>query len=165
MVYGVLTPDTAASVAAQLLALDATGSSRVQMHLACPDGDLGAVFTLVDTLDLMRATVCAVVTGEIGGAALAVLAAAGQRTAYPHARFRLIEPRVDDISGTADEVVGQASRHLQMLEDLIVRLAEVTGKPRSVIERDLNEGRLLSATQAVEYGLVHDVVGENPEPK
>lgn len=159
MVHGVLTPDTASSVAAQLLALGAMGSSRVQMHLACPDGDLGAVFTLVDTLDLMRVTVCAVVTGELGGAALGVLAAARQRTAYPHARFRLIEPRVDDISGTADEIVGQASRHLQMLEDLILRLAEVTGKPRSEIERDLSEGRMLSAAQAVEYGLIQEVVG------
>jgi ATP-dependent Clp protease protease subunit len=159
MVHGVLTPDTASSVAAQLLALDATGSSRIQMHLACPDGDLGAVFTLVDTLDMMRVTVSAVVTGEIGGAALGVLAAARQRSAYPHARFRLVEPTVDDISGTADEIVGQAGRHLRMLEDLVLRLAEVTGRPRPEIEHDLSEGRMLSARQAVEYGLIHEVVG------
>lgn len=159
LVQGPLTPATASSVAAQLLALDAMGTSRIQLHLACPDGDLGAVFTLVDTLDLIRVTVSAVVTGEIGGAALGVLAAAGQRTAYPHARFRLVEPTVDEVSGTADEIVGQASRHLQMLEDLILRLADVTGKPRSVIESDLSQGRVLSAREAMAYGLVEKVVG------
>jgi len=159
MVHGLLTPDIASSVAAQLLALDITGDGRIQMHLACPDGDLGAVFTLVDTLDMMRVPVSAVVTGELGGAALGVLAAARQRAAYPHAQFRLVEPRVDDISGTADEIVGQAGRHLQMLEDLVLRLAEVTGRSRSEIEHDLSEGRMLSADQAVEYGLIQEVLG------
>lgn len=161
MLRGVLIPDTASSVAAQLLTLGGMSSDPVQIHLACPDGDLGAVFTVMDALDLVRVPVCAVVTGEIGGAALGVLAAAGRRTAYPHARFRLAEPRVDQVSGTADELLGQASRHLRMLEDLIVRLAEVTGNPRSQIETDLSEGRTLSADQAVAYGLIQEVVGSN----
>jgi ATP-dependent Clp protease protease subunit len=160
MLHGTITPSVASNAAAQLLALESMGSSRIRLHLACPDGDLGGVFALVDTLDLMRVTVAAVVTGEIGGAALGVLAAAKQRAAYPHARFRLAEPRVDDVSGTADQVVGQASRHLQMLEDLILRLAEVTGKPRSRVETDLSDGRLLSAQEALEYGLIQEIVGD-----
>ncbi len=159
MLQGLISPQAASSAAAQLLALEAMGSSRIRLHLACPDGDLGAVFALVDTLDLMRVTVCGVVTGELGGAALGVLAATKQRTAYRHARFRLAEPRVDDVSGTADQIVGQASRHLQMLEDLILRLADVTGKPRSQLETDLSDGRLLSAPEALEYGLIDEVVG------
>ncbi|MGH3655912.1 MAG: ATP-dependent Clp protease proteolytic subunit [Micromonosporaceae bacterium] len=162
MVHGVLTPAAASTVAAQLLALDAAGSSRIRLHLASPDGDLGAAFALVDALDLMRATVLAVVTGEVGGATLAVLAAAKQRTAYPHARFRLAEPRVDEVSGTADQIVGQASQHLQMLEDLILRLVDVTGRSRPQVETDLSDGKLLSAADAVEYGLISEVVGRTP---
>ncbi|MGH3661369.1 MAG: ATP-dependent Clp protease proteolytic subunit [Micromonosporaceae bacterium] len=161
LVHGPLTPNVASGVAAQLLTLEAMGSSRIRLHLTSPDGDLGAVFALVDAMDLMRVTVCAVVTGELGGAALGVLAAAGQRMAYPHARFRLAEPRVKDLNGTADQVVGQASRHLQMLEDLIVRLVELTGNPRPQVENDLSDGRLLTAEQAVEYGLIDEVVGPN----
>mgnify|MGYP001950052187 CR=1 FL=1 len=159
MVRGMLTPDLASSVVGQVLALEATGADAITLHLASPDGDLAAVFTLIDTLDLTRAEVTAVATGEIGGAALGVLAAANRRTAYPHARFRLAEPRVDEVSGTPDQVVGQASRHLQMLEDLILRLSAITGKRRSQVEYDLSDGRLLSAEQAVEYGLIHEVVG------
>ncbi|MQA27455.1 MAG: ATP-dependent Clp protease proteolytic subunit [Micromonosporaceae bacterium] len=159
MAHGLLTPALASDVAAQLLTLDAAGSEPVRLHLTCPDGDLGAAFALVDALDLMRASVRAVATGEVGGAALAVLAAAKERAAYPHARFRLAEPRVDDVSGTANEIVGEASRHLRMLEDLILCLADVTGRPRSRIETDLSDGRLLSAEQALEYGLLHEIVG------
>lgn len=159
MAHGPLTSALASELAAQLLTLDASGADPIRLHLSCPDGDLGAAFAVVDAVELARAPVHAVVTGEVGGAALAVLTAAKQRAAYPHARFRLAEPRVDEVSGTADEVVGQASRHLRMLEDLIVRLAELTGKRRSEIETDLSDDQLLTADQAREYGLIQQIVG------
>ena len=55
-------------------------------------------------IDAVQAPVHAVVTSEVGGAALAVLAAADRRSALAHARIRLSEPRVGTVSGTADEV-------------------------------------------------------------
>lgn len=158
MLHGPLTSDVASRTVAQLLALDG-GAEPVRLHLSCPDGELDAVFALVDGVELMRTPVHAVVTGELGGAALGLLAAAARRVAYRHARFRLAEPRVADVTGTADQIVGQASRHLQLLEELIVRLAEVTGKPRSRVETDFSDGKLLSAPDAVEYGLISEIVG------
>ncbi|MGH3645840.1 MAG: ATP-dependent Clp protease proteolytic subunit [Micromonosporaceae bacterium] len=159
MLHGPITSDAASGIVAQLLALDGTSTEPVRLHLSGPDGELDAVFALVDAVELMRAPVHAVVTGELGGAALGVLAAARERAAYRHARFRLAEPRVADVTGTADQIVGQASRHLQLLEELIVRLAEMTGRPRSRVETDLSDGRLLSATDALEYGLIQQIVG------
>jgi ATP-dependent Clp protease protease subunit len=64
------------------------------------------------------------------------------------------------VSGTADEVAAAAGRHLRELEEVIVRLAEVTGQPRSRIEDDLSAGRMLTAEQAREYGLIDDIVGQ-----
>ena len=46
------------------------------------------------------------------------------------------------------------------LEELAVRLAEVTGQPRSRVEDDLSAGRVLSAAEAQEYGLVDEIVGK-----
>ena len=100
---------------------------------------------MVDAVDAMRAPLHAVVTGEAGGAAVAVLAAAGRRMAYRHARIRLAEPRSATVSGTADEVAAAAGRYLRELEELAVRLAEVTGQPRSRVEDDLSAGRMLTA--------------------
>ncbi|MGH3712052.1 MAG: ATP-dependent Clp protease proteolytic subunit [Micromonosporaceae bacterium] len=158
MVHGPVTSEVASRTVAQLLALDG-GAEPVRLHLSAPDGELDAVFALVDGVELMRTPVHAVVTGELGGAALGVLTAVTRRTAYPHARFRLAEPRVAEVTGTADQIVGQASRHLQLLEELIIRLAEVTGTPRSRVETDLSDGRLMSAAEAVEYGLIQEITG------
>jgi ATP-dependent Clp protease protease subunit len=160
MLNGPLTSAAASQAAAALLTLDALGTEPVQLHLSAPDGDLNAAFAVVDAVDAMRAPLHATVTGEAGGAAIAVLAAAGRRLAYRHARIRLAEPRAASVAGTADEVAAAAGRYLRELEELAVRLAEVTGQPRSRVEDDLSAGRVLSAAEAQEYGLVDEIVGK-----
>ena len=54
-----------------------------------------------------------------------------------------------------------AGQYLRELEELAVRLATATGQPRSRIEDDLSAGRVLTAEQAVEYGLLDEIVGPN----
>lgn len=177
---GPVTPQSASTAAAALLTLDAMDAGGtpagfaapaaapasggradrpepVHLHLAAPDGDLDAVFTVIDAIDSMRAPVYAVATGEVGGAAVGVLAAAHRRIAYPHARFRLAEPAVADLKGTADDVAAAAGSHLRALEDLLVRVARATGQPRSRVEDDFGAVRLLDAGQAREYGLIDEV--------
>lgn len=175
---GAVTAASAGTAAATLLSLDlATGGARptgfgehpaerddggaapVQLHVAAPDGDLEAVLALIDAVDNMRAPVHAFATAEIGGAAVGVYAAAPRRLAYPHARFRLAEPNLAGMAGTADDVTSAAGRHLRALEDLVLRVAEATGQPRSRVEDDFGAGRLLDAAQAREYGLVHEIHG------
>jgi ATP-dependent Clp protease, protease subunit len=159
LLQGPLTGAAATRAGATLLTLDALNSEPVRLHLATPDGDLAAVFALVDVLDTLRAPVHAVVTAEVGGGAVGVLVAAGSRSAYPHARIRLAEPRADGLAGTADEVAAAAGRYLRELEELVLRIAEVTGQPRSRVEDDLSAGRLLTASDAKSYGLVDEIVG------
>lgn len=172
---GPLTTSSAGTAAATLLTLDvADGGAAptgfapdppatpgqpgpVQLHLAAADGDLDAVFTVIDAIEGMRAPVHVVATGEVGGAAVGVLAAADRRLAYPHARFRLAEPDVAGLRGTADDVAAAAGRHLRALEDLVVRVAQVSGQPRSRVEDDFSTVRLLDAAQARDYGLIDEV--------
>jgi ATP-dependent Clp protease protease subunit len=160
MLRGSLTGAVATQAAAALLTLDALGAEPVHLHLACPDGDLAATFAVIDAIDAMRSPVYAVVTSQVGGAAVAVLAAADRRTAYPHARIRLTEPRAAGLTGTADEVAAAAGQHLRELEEVIVRVTDVTGQPRSRVEDDLSIGRNLTAAEARDYGLIQSVVGD-----
>ncbi len=160
---GQLTGSVASQAAAALLTLDALGGEPVQLHLAAPEGELAAAFAVVDAIDAMRAPLHAVVTTQVGGAAVAVLAAANRRLAYRHARIRLAEPWAATVAGTADEVAAAAGQYLRELEELVVRLAEVTGQPRSRIEDDLSSGRTLTVEQAREYGLIDDIVGQRPD--
>ncbi|GAA1819859.1 ATP-dependent Clp protease proteolytic subunit [Planosporangium flavigriseum] len=144
--------------AATLLTLDGLGAEPVRLHLNTPSGELSAVFAVVDAIDVMRTPVHATVIGELGGAAVGVYAAANRRLAYPHARFRLVEPASEGVNGTADEVAAAAGRYLRALEDLVVRVVQATGRPRSRVEDDFSVGRVMSAVEAHEYGLVDEIV-------
>jgi ATP-dependent Clp protease, protease subunit len=158
LLRGPVDSSAANRVAATLLTLDALGTEPVRLQVSAQHGELTAVFALVDALDMMRAPVHATAIGEIGGAAVGVYAAAHRRLAYPHARFRLAEPGADGVSGTADQVTAAAGRYLQALEDLLVRVAQVTGQPRSRVEDDFGATRILDAAEAREYGLVDEIV-------
>lgn len=158
LVNGTITSEIAARVATALLTLDSLGREPVQLRVNSSDGDLDAVLTLVDALDSMTAPVRAVAVGEVGGAAIGAYAAADTRLAYPHARFRLAEPAVAGVTGTAEQIALLVGRHLSALEDLVLRVVQVSGQPRSRIEDDLCTGRLLSASEALDYGLVDEIL-------
>ncbi|AGZ40390.1 ATP-dependent Clp protease proteolytic subunit [Actinoplanes friuliensis] len=160
MIRGPLTGQAASGIAAALLTLDTAGPEPVQLHIASSGGDLNAAHAVIDVMDAMTAPVHAVVTSEAGGAVLAVLAAAERRSAYRHARFKLAEPRAAGVTGTADEVAAAAGQHLRELEEVVLRLVEVTGQSRSRIEDDLSAGRSLSSAEARDYGLIDEVVGK-----
>lgn len=159
MLRGPLTGPAATRAAAALLTLDALGGGPVELQVSAADGELTAAFAVVDAIDAMRAEVKAVVTSEAGGAVLAVLAAAKRRLAYRHARIRIAEPRSASVAGTADEVAKAAGEYLRELEELALRLVDATGQPRSRVEDDLSAGRVLTAAEAREYGLIDEIVG------
>jgi ATP-dependent Clp protease protease subunit len=156
---GALTSAAASNAAAALLTLDAMAPDPVRLHISALDGELAAAFAVVDAIDAMGAPVHAVVPGATGGAAVAVLAAANRRLAYKHARIRLAEPRTAMAAGTADQVTEAAGAYLRELDEMISRLAQVTGQPRSRVEDDLAAGRMLTAEQAKDYGLIDEITG------
>jgi ATP-dependent Clp protease protease subunit len=160
MVRGQLTSEEATGIAAALLTLDASGPEPVQLHLASPGGELGAALSVIDVIDSMAAPVHAVVTSQAGGAVVALLAAAERRAAYRHARFKLNEPRSAGVTGTADEVARAAGQHLRELEEITLRLVEVTKQSRSKIEDDMSAGRTLTAEEALDYGLIDEIIGK-----
>jgi ATP-dependent Clp protease, protease subunit len=160
MIRGPLSGESASGIAAALLTLDASGPAPVQLHVAGDNGELAAALAVIDVIDAMAAPVHALVTSQAGGAVVAVLAAAEKRSSYRHARFKLTEPRATGVTGTADEVTRAAGQHLRELEEIVLRLVAVTGQTRSRIEDDLAAGRSLSAEEAVDYGLIDEIVGK-----
>ena len=160
MLNGPLDASAATRTAAALMALDAASMDEIRLQLSTPDGELAGAFALVDAMDMLRAPVHAVVTSRVGGAAIAVLAAADRRLAYRHALLRICEPPGNRLVGTADEVAAAAGAYLRAVEELAIRIAEVTGRPRSRVEDDLSAGRVLTATEAMEYGLIDEVIGK-----
>lgn len=156
LVSGRLDAEAATSATARLMLLDATGDEPVDLRLSCPDGDLDACIALADTVDLVGVTVRALCTGKVGGPALAPLAAADRRLAHPHCVFLLKDPAVQ-LQGRADELAASAASYQHQLDGLHTRLAEATGQPVERVEADMQTGRMLSAEDAVSYGLVEEI--------
>jgi ATP-dependent Clp protease protease subunit len=152
---GVLDEPAATRLSAQLLTLDAEGDGPIRLQLQNLQADLSAALTLMGVLDVVRAEVQAFVGGDIGGPALGVLASCPRRLAYPNASFTMSEPRLR-FSGTATEVSAHEQQARRMVDTLIYRIAEATGREADDVREDARRGRVLTVAEAIGYGLIHE---------
>ncbi|MBO0810022.1 MAG: ATP-dependent Clp protease proteolytic subunit, partial [Actinobacteria bacterium] len=163
LAHGYLDGESATRLCAQLLTLDAEGDDAIRLELQGVDADLSAALTVMGVLDTVRVPVTAYAGGRISGPGLGVLAAAARRVAYPNAVFALSEPQVS-FDGPVTALTAQEEQVRVMLDELYARLAEATGQDAAGLRADARQGRLLTATQAVGYGLVHDLADVHNRP-
>jgi ATP-dependent Clp protease protease subunit len=159
LVSGVLDDAAATRLSAQLLTLDAEGDGPVRLELQNLKAELPAALMLMGILDVVRAEVQALASGETGGPALGVLASCPRRLAYPNALFTLSEPKLR-FAGTATAVSVHEQQAERMVDSLYYRLAEATGRDAEEIREDTRRGRVLTVAEAIGYGLIHDRVAK-----
>jgi ATP-dependent Clp protease protease subunit len=150
---GQLDDEAANRAVAQLGLLDATGDAPVSLRLSGVSADLGAALTLVDALDLMGAPVHALCLGTLTGPAVALLAVADQRVAGRHVTVHLCEPRSPYVI-PGRELETLAAEHARQLRHLQARIADACGRPAAELAADMRAGKLLTAEEARDYGLV-----------
>jgi len=152
---------SAADIAAQLLWLDYDNPDReISLYINSPGGSVTAMLALYDTMQSLHAEITTYCLGQAGSAAALLLAAGtpGRRSALPHARVVLYQPGQDTITGSASDLEIQ-SRELLRSRDVIEALfAEHTGRDLAAIRADLNRQTVLTAADAVAYGLVDTIV-------
>ncbi|MEV0585865.1 ATP-dependent Clp protease proteolytic subunit [Nonomuraea sp. NPDC050310] len=153
LAHGELTTERLTQWCAALLTLDGAGDQPIKLHLSVPDAEPGAALTLLDTIESLRAEVHVMVTGQLGGPALVVLAGAASRRASPNALFRLGEPRFT-AEGHAEQILAQQEQHRRVLDTVYRRLAELTRRPVEEVREDARRNRHLDADEAMAYGLV-----------
>jgi ATP-dependent Clp protease protease subunit len=158
---GRIDADLANDLSARLIMLDGAGDEPVALHLRAPDADLEAVFAVADTIGILSCPVDVVVIGQAGGPALVILAAGRRREMTPHATLLLTEPRTH-AEGPASDVAIHEEEYRRKVDAFYIRLAEVTGREVDEIRDDAREGRMLTAEQAREYGLVQQIAGTRP---
>ncbi|MGH4014365.1 MAG: ATP-dependent Clp protease proteolytic subunit [Pseudonocardiaceae bacterium] len=110
----------------------------------------------LDTLDLMGVPVHATCLGGLTGAAVAILAVADHRTAGAHATLHLREPHAQHC-GHARDVTAHAEDHQRRLRLLQERIAGVCRHSIEAVVADMRAGRILTAEEARDYGLVDAV--------
>ncbi len=156
------------SVVAQLLHLESADSEKdISLYINSPGGSVTAGLAILDTMDFIKPDVSTICLGQAAsmGAVLLSNGAKGKRYALPNSRVMIHQPS-GGAQGQQTEIE-IAAREILKIRDLLNRiLADNTGKPLEVIQEDTERDKFLSAQEALDYGLVDQVIksrNEKPE--
>lgn len=157
LLQGPLDGERATRLAAELMTLEADGVEPITVTINSPGGDLASLFAVTDTLWTMQAPVETRCLGQARGTAAALVAAGTRhRRAGRHAQL-VLELPVSQATGSAVELDRTAHAETGLADQLIDLVAHVTGGNREQVELDWRQGRVLSAEQARDEGLVDEV--------
>lgn len=160
MLSGPIDDNVANSVVAQLLFLDAQDPDKdIYLYINSPGGSVTAGMAIFDTMNFVNADVQTIVIGMAAsmGSLLLTAGAKGKRFALPNAEVMIHQP-LGGAQGQATEIEIAARHILKTREKLNKILAEATGQPIEVIERDTERDNFMSAEEAKEYGLVDEII-------
>ena len=159
-IVGPIEDQMANLVVAQLLFLESENPDKdVHVYINSPGGSVTAGLSIYDTMCFIKPDVSTMCIGQAAsmGAFLLSGGAKGKRYMLPNARTMIHQPS-GGAQGQATDIEIQAKEILFLRERLNGVLAEHTGQPIDVIERDTERDRFMSAEQSVEYGLVDEVI-------
>lgn len=153
--------DTVANdVMAQLLTLESMDPDRdIMMYINSPGGSFTALTAIYDTMQFVRPDVMTICLGQAASAAAILLAggAAGKRYALEHARILIHQPYSEG-GGQGSDIEIQAKEILRMRGLLEEMLAKHSKKSKEEIAKDIERDKILTSTEAVEYGLIDQVL-------
>ena len=151
---------TASLVVAQLLFLEGQDAEKdISLYINSPGGSVSAGFAIFDTMQYIKCDVSTICMGMAAsmGAFLLAAGAKGKRYALPNSEIRIHQP-LGGAQGQATDIK-IVSDHIIRIRDKINRiLADETGKPIEVIERDTDRDNYMTAEEACAYGLVDKVL-------
>jgi ATP-dependent Clp protease protease subunit len=145
---------------AQLLHLESEDPDKdINLYVNSPGGDITSLFAIYDTMQYIKPDVSTICMGQAASAAAVLVLAGtkGKRYALPHSRILLHQPH-GGAQGQAVDIEIQAkeiTRYRRLLEELI---AEHTGQPLDKVEKDTDRDYILTADEAVAYGVVDEVI-------
>jgi len=147
-------------VIAQLLHLESESpDSPINLYLNSPGGSVTAMLAVYDTLQFIRSPVGTTCIGQAGSSAAVLLAAGapGQRMVLPHSRVVLHQPSGGG-QGALPDLALQAKEIVRLRSQMEEILARHTGRDAAAIREDTERDLVLSAREAVDYGLADGVL-------
>jgi len=151
---------TANLVVAQLLFLESENPDKdIHLYINSPGGSVTAGLAIYDTMQFIKPDVATLCIGQAAsmGAFLLAAGAGGKRFCLPNSRVMIHQP-MGGFQGQASDIEIHAKEILYLKQRLNEMLAKHTGQPIERIERDTDRDNFLSASAAVEYGLVDKVL-------
>lgn len=151
---------TASLVVAQLLYLEGQDPDKdISLYINSPGGSITAGMAIYDTMNYIKCDVSTICVGMAAsmGAFLLSSGAKGKRFALPNSEIMIHQP-LGGMQGQASDIKIHADRIIAIKERLNKILSEQTGQPLDVITKDTDRDNFMTAQQAMEYGLVDNVL-------
>jgi ATP-dependent Clp protease protease subunit len=148
-------------VTAQLLFLEAEDPEKdVSLYINSPGGSISAGLAIYDTMQFIRPDVATICIGQAASLAALLLAAGspGKRFALPNSRLLIHQPWMGGLSGQATDIDIHAREILRIRASLNEMMAKHSGQPIEKIERDVERDFWMSAQQALEYGIIDEII-------
>jgi ATP-dependent Clp protease, protease subunit len=147
-------------IVAQLLFLESDNPDKeIHLYINSPGGSVSAGMAVYDTMQFIKPDVSTLCTGLAAsmGAFLLAAGAKGKRYCLPNSRVMIHQPS-GGFSGQASDIEIHAKEVLYLKKKLNEMMAEHTGQPIEVIERDTDRDNFMGAEDAVKYGLIDRVL-------
>jgi ATP-dependent Clp protease protease subunit len=155
---------------AQLLVLESKDTERdIIMYINSPGGSFTAMTAIYDTMQYIKPHIQTVCLGQAASAAAVLLAGGtpGKRLALPNARVLIHQPSTGQGGhGQASDIEIQAREIMRMREWLETTLSKHSKRSVEEVNRDIDRDKILDANEALEYGLIDQVLTsrKNPQP-
>jgi ATP-dependent Clp protease protease subunit len=154
-------------VVAQLLFLESENPNKdIHLYINSPGGSVTSGLSIYDTMQFINCDISTICIGQAAsmGALLLAGGTAGKRAALPHSRVMVHQPSAG-FQGQATDISIHAAEVLELKRRLNEIMAKHTGQTVEKIEKDLERDNFMSASAAVEYGLIDTVLAERGETK
>ena len=158
--WGEIVPATAGALIMRLLEMQAKHSDReISLYINSPGGTVDDTLAVYDTMSFVSCDVATYCVGHAASGAAIILAAGtkGKRFALPHSKIMIHQP-YGGVTGQAADIKIQAEEILKSKKMLNGLLADLTGRSLDQIEEETERDRFLSPEEAVQYGLVDEIV-------
>ena len=150
-------------IIAQMLFLEAENPEKdIQLYVNSPGGSITAGLAIYDTMQYVKPDIATICIGQAASMAAVLLASGnkGKRYALPNSRVLIHQPWLQGLGGQATDIDIHAKDILRQRHRLNEILANHTGQPIDKIVRDTDRDYILQAAEAVEYGLVDQVIAK-----
>ena len=154
------------AVMAQLLFLDKVNKAQdISIYINSPGGSVTAGMAIYDTMQYIKPDITTICFGQAASAAAVLLAAGtpGKRLALPHSRVLIHQPYAGAQGQVSD--IELASREIQRLKNQLEQiLAQHTGQNAEKIHADTDRDFVMTAEEAVAYGIIDEVIDQRNLP-
>ena len=162
-----ISDEVANLLVAQMLYLESDDPEKeISLYINSPGGSVNAGLAIYDTMQYIRCPIATICIGQAASMA-AVLLTSGQvkrRMALPNSRVMIHQP-LGGVTGQASDIEIHAKEILRLREKLNEILSAHTGKDIARVKQDTDRDYILTADEAVEYGIIDEVMGKRPQNK